>query len=91
MVDAHGIKPAGICSFGDLAQSSSINSPRWFLRLLSVCVLFALAACRTFSENDCTMVAPADPCLSPTKGELVYSKTAKQCLEEISGKGDGRT
>lgn len=31
------------------------------------------------------MVAPADPCLSPTKGELVYSKTAKQCLEEISG------
>ncbi|XP_023808240.1 neuron navigator 3 isoform X8 [Oryzias latipes] len=40
---------------------------------------------RTFSENDCTTVAPADPCLSPTKGELVYSKTAKQCLEEISG------
>ncbi|XP_074482400.1 neuron navigator 3 isoform X11 [Sebastes fasciatus] len=40
---------------------------------------------RTFSENDCTMMAPADPCLSPTKGELVYSKTAKQCLEEISG------
>uniref|UniRef100_A0A1A8GTR5 Neuron navigator 3 n=2 Tax=Nothobranchius korthausae TaxID=1143690 RepID=A0A1A8GTR5_9TELE len=39
----------------------------------------------TCSENDCTMVAPADPCLSPTKGELVYSKTAKQCLEEISG------
>lgn len=31
------------------------------------------------------MVAPAEPCLSPTKGELVYSKTAKQCLEEISG------
>ncbi|XP_068163587.1 neuron navigator 3 isoform X2 [Antennarius striatus] len=40
---------------------------------------------RTFSENDCTMVAPVDPCLSPSKGELVYSKTAKQCLEEISG------
>ncbi|XP_063761584.1 neuron navigator 3 isoform X2 [Eleginops maclovinus] len=40
---------------------------------------------RTFSENDCTMMAPAEPCLSPTKGELVYSKTAKQCLEEISG------
>ncbi|XP_077449839.1 neuron navigator 3 isoform X14 [Stigmatopora argus] len=40
---------------------------------------------RTFSENDCTTMAPADPCLSPTKGELVYSKTAKQCLEEISG------
>lgn len=50
-----------------------------------MCVLCVLCASRTFSENDCTMVAPADPCLSPTKGELVYSKTAKQCLEEISG------
>ncbi|XP_012995630.2 neuron navigator 3 isoform X4 [Esox lucius] len=40
---------------------------------------------RTYSENDCTMVAPADRCLSPSKGDLVYSKTAKQCLEEISG------
>uniref|UniRef100_A0A1A8C8J5 Neuron navigator 3 n=1 Tax=Nothobranchius kadleci TaxID=1051664 RepID=A0A1A8C8J5_NOTKA len=28
---------------------------------------------RTCSENDCTMVAPADPCLSPTKGELLRS------------------
>ncbi|XP_047246325.1 neuron navigator 3 isoform X3 [Girardinichthys multiradiatus] len=46
---------------------------------------------RTFSENDCTMVAPADPCLSPTKGELVYSKTAKQCLEEISAGEDPET
>ncbi|KAK5609574.1 hypothetical protein CRENBAI_004445 [Crenichthys baileyi] len=45
---------------------------------------------RTFSENDCTMVAPADPCLSPTKGELVYSKTAKQCLEEISVQAKSR-
>uniref|UniRef100_A0A3P9PHC3 Neuron navigator 3 n=1 Tax=Poecilia reticulata TaxID=8081 RepID=A0A3P9PHC3_POERE len=44
----------------------------------------------TFSENDCTMVAPADPCLSPTKGELVYSKTAKQCLEEISEDPEAR-
>ncbi|KAG5267663.1 hypothetical protein AALO_G00224250 [Alosa alosa] len=41
---------------------------------------------RTYSENDCSTVAPVDPCLSPTKGELVYSKTAKQCLEEISGR-----
>ncbi|KTF87865.1 hypothetical protein cypCar_00003991 [Cyprinus carpio] len=38
---------------------------------------------RTYSENDCTTVAPPEPCLSPTK-DLVYSKTAKQCLEEIS-------
>uniref|UniRef100_A0A3B1J2R7 Neuron navigator 3 n=1 Tax=Astyanax mexicanus TaxID=7994 RepID=A0A3B1J2R7_ASTMX len=38
--------------------------------------------CRTYSENDCTAVI--EPCLSPTK-ELIYSKTAKQCLEEISG------
>ncbi|XP_072566207.1 neuron navigator 3 isoform X2 [Paramormyrops kingsleyae] len=40
---------------------------------------------RTCSENDCTSVVPPDSCLSPTKGGLVYSKTAKQCLEEISG------
>nr|XP_015208331.1 PREDICTED: neuron navigator 3 isoform X2 [Lepisosteus oculatus] len=40
---------------------------------------------RTYSENDCTTVAPPDSCLSPTKADLVYSKTAKQCLEEISG------
>uniref|UniRef100_A0A673HA22 Neuron navigator 3 n=1 Tax=Sinocyclocheilus rhinocerous TaxID=307959 RepID=A0A673HA22_9TELE len=39
---------------------------------------------RTYSENDCTTVVPLEPCLSPTK-DLVYSKTAKQCLEEISG------
>ncbi|MBN3315130.1 NAV3 protein, partial [Atractosteus spatula] len=39
---------------------------------------------RTYSENDCTTVAPPDSCLSPTKADLVYSKTAKQCLEEIS-------
>ncbi|XP_073802690.1 neuron navigator 3 isoform X16 [Danio rerio] len=39
---------------------------------------------RTYSENDCTTVVPPEPCLSPTK-ELVYGKTAKQCLEEISG------
>ncbi|XP_037395912.1 neuron navigator 3 isoform X3 [Pygocentrus nattereri] len=38
--------------------------------------------CRTYSENDCTAVI--EPCLSPTK-ELIYNKTAKQCLEEISG------
>ncbi|KAJ8269278.1 hypothetical protein COCON_G00118850 [Conger conger] len=39
---------------------------------------------RTCSENDCTTVAPGNACLSPTKADLVYSKTAKQCLEEIS-------
>ncbi|KAJ8007295.1 hypothetical protein DPEC_G00116050 [Dallia pectoralis] len=46
---------------------------------------------RTYSENDCSMVTPVDRCLSPTKGDLVYSKTAKQCLEEISGCEPGRT
>ncbi|XP_064198495.1 neuron navigator 3 isoform X3 [Anguilla rostrata] len=40
---------------------------------------------RTCSENDCTTVAPGNACLSPTKADLVYGKTAKQCLEEISG------
>uniref|UniRef100_A0A8D0GIM5 Neuron navigator 3 n=1 Tax=Sphenodon punctatus TaxID=8508 RepID=A0A8D0GIM5_SPHPU len=40
---------------------------------------------RTHSENDSTSLLPADPCTSPTKMDLSYSKTAKQCLEEISG------
>ncbi|XP_076845851.1 neuron navigator 3 isoform X2 [Brachyhypopomus gauderio] len=40
--------------------------------------------CRTYSENDCTTVVAPEPCLSPTK-DLLYCKTAKQCLEEISG------
>ncbi|XP_040199886.1 neuron navigator 3 isoform X13 [Rana temporaria] len=38
---------------------------------------------RAHSENETTL-PPADSCTSPTKSES-YSKTAKQCLEEISG------
>uniref|UniRef100_A0A8C2TY28 Neuron navigator 3 n=1 Tax=Coturnix japonica TaxID=93934 RepID=A0A8C2TY28_COTJA len=40
---------------------------------------------RTLSENDSTSLPPADTCTSPTKMDLSFSKTAKQCLEEISG------
>ncbi|KYO47808.1 hypothetical protein Y1Q_0019864 [Alligator mississippiensis] len=40
---------------------------------------------RTLSENDSTSLPPAESCTSPTKMDLSYSKTAKQCLEEISG------
>ncbi|XP_075788349.1 neuron navigator 3 isoform X2 [Pelodiscus sinensis] len=40
---------------------------------------------RMHSENDSTSLPPADSCTSPTKMDLSYSKTAKQCLEEISG------
>ncbi|NXF39141.1 NAV3 protein, partial [Nyctibius bracteatus] len=40
---------------------------------------------RTLSENDSTSLLPADSCTSPTKVDLSFSKTAKQCLEEISG------
>uniref|UniRef100_A0A8C3GKY1 Neuron navigator 3 n=1 Tax=Cairina moschata TaxID=8855 RepID=A0A8C3GKY1_CAIMO len=40
---------------------------------------------RTLSENDSTSLPPADSCTSPTKMDLSFSKTAKQCLEEISG------
>ncbi len=47
-------------------------------------VIFPFVSLRTYSENDCTTVVPPELCLSPTK-DLVYSKTAKQCLEEISG------
>uniref|UniRef100_A0A8C4XSQ6 Neuron navigator 3 n=1 Tax=Falco tinnunculus TaxID=100819 RepID=A0A8C4XSQ6_FALTI len=32
-----------------------------------------------------TSLPPADSCTSPTKMDLSFSKTAKQCLEEISG------
>ncbi|KAM4676903.1 neuron navigator 3 isoform 2-T2 [Discoglossus pictus] len=40
---------------------------------------------RTHSENDSSSLPPADSCTSPTKSDSSYSKTAKQCLEEISG------
>ncbi|XP_036092126.1 neuron navigator 3 isoform X7 [Rousettus aegyptiacus] len=40
---------------------------------------------RAHSENDGTSLSSADSCTSPTKMDLSYSKTAKQCLEEISG------
>ncbi|XP_066447789.1 neuron navigator 3 isoform X9 [Eleutherodactylus coqui] len=40
---------------------------------------------RTLSENETTSLSPADSCTSPTKSESLYSKTAKQCLEELSG------
>ncbi|KAM8974743.1 neuron navigator 3 isoform 2-T2 [Pelodytes ibericus] len=40
---------------------------------------------RTHSENDSCSISPSDFCISPTKSESSYSKTAKQCLEEISG------
>ncbi|KAJ7400017.1 hypothetical protein BTVI_109411 [Pitangus sulphuratus] len=39
---------------------------------------------RTLSENDSTSLPTADSCTSPTKMDLSFSKTAKQCLEEIS-------
>ncbi|XP_062836945.1 neuron navigator 3 isoform X5 [Anolis carolinensis] len=40
---------------------------------------------RTHSENDSNSFPPSDFCTSPTKMDLAYSKTAKQCLEELSG------
>ncbi|XP_039694837.1 neuron navigator 3 isoform X2 [Pteropus medius] len=40
---------------------------------------------RAHSENEGTSLSSADSCTSPTKMDLSYSKTAKQCLEEISG------
>ncbi|XP_054094627.1 neuron navigator 3 isoform X9 [Callithrix jacchus] len=40
---------------------------------------------RAHSENESTSLPSADSCTSPTKMDLSYSKTAKQCLEEISG------
>ncbi|XP_028934822.1 neuron navigator 3 isoform X3 [Ornithorhynchus anatinus] len=40
---------------------------------------------RAHPEHDSTSLPPSDSCTSPTKMDLSYSKTAKQCLEEISG------
>ncbi|XP_060234015.1 neuron navigator 3 isoform X7 [Meriones unguiculatus] len=40
---------------------------------------------RAHSENEGTSLPTSDPCTSPTKMDSSYSKTAKQCLEEISG------
>ncbi|XP_046321050.1 neuron navigator 3 isoform X3 [Marmota monax] len=40
---------------------------------------------RAHSENEGTSSPSADSCTSPTKMDSLYSKTAKQCLEEISG------
>ncbi|XP_061271590.1 neuron navigator 3 isoform X7 [Bos javanicus] len=40
---------------------------------------------RAHPENEGTSLPSADSCTSPTKMDLSYSKTAKQCLEEISG------
>ncbi|XP_034500392.1 neuron navigator 3 isoform X7 [Ailuropoda melanoleuca] len=40
---------------------------------------------RSHSENEGTSLPSADSCTSPSKMDLSYNKTAKQCLEEISG------
>ncbi|XP_055482015.1 neuron navigator 3 isoform X2 [Psammomys obesus] len=40
---------------------------------------------RAHSENEGTSLPTSDSCTSPTKMDSSYSKTAKQCLEEISG------
>ncbi|XP_041521481.1 neuron navigator 3 isoform X2 [Microtus oregoni] len=40
---------------------------------------------RAHSENEGPSLSSADSCTSPTKMDSSYNKTAKQCLEEISG------
>nr|XP_004650189.2 neuron navigator 3 isoform X1 [Jaculus jaculus] len=40
---------------------------------------------RAHSENEGAPLPSADSCTSPTKMDSSYNKTAKQCLEEISG------
>ncbi|KAG8439716.1 hypothetical protein GDO86_005768 [Hymenochirus boettgeri] len=40
---------------------------------------------RAHTENESSSVLPVDSCTSPTKSDSSYNKTAKQCLEEISG------
>ena len=54
--------------------------------MTAICISVFLVNFRAHSENEGTSLPPADSCTSPTKMDLSYSKTAKQCLEEISGK-----
>lgn len=68
----------------------------WFLHVLknyfdeslmiTVVVFVFLINFRAHSENEGTSLPSADSCTSPTKIDSSYNKTAKQCLEEISGK-----
>uniref|UniRef100_A0A3P8WS63 Neuron navigator 3 n=1 Tax=Cynoglossus semilaevis TaxID=244447 RepID=A0A3P8WS63_CYNSE len=82
MRGGEGEKGNKLTKGGSVYMQRSIGSPEG--KRTSLTSSTSTSALSTFSENDCTMMVPADPCLSPTKGELVYSKTAKQCLEEIS-------
>ncbi|XP_057179559.1 neuron navigator 3 isoform X3 [Triplophysa rosa] len=74
----------GLGGVGALAGNGAVQLPQQQQHNHPNTATVAPFMYRTFSENDCTTVIPPEPCLSPTK-DLVYSKTAKQCLEEISG------
>ncbi|KAL1275922.1 hypothetical protein QQF64_035545, partial [Cirrhinus molitorella] len=79
-----GSATSGLCGGGALGGNGAVQLPQQQQHNHPNTATVAPFMYRTYSENDCTTVVPPEPCLSPTK-DLVYSKTAKQCLEEISG------
>ncbi|KAJ8261734.1 hypothetical protein GJAV_G00157800 [Gymnothorax javanicus] len=81
---ASAISASSVMSAGALGANGEVNLPQQQYSHPNTATV-APYMYRTCSENDCTTVVPGNPCLSPTKADLVYSKTAKQCLEEISG------
>ncbi|XP_049739901.1 neuron navigator 3 isoform X7 [Elephas maximus indicus] len=83
--------PSGSCTM-PVAQSSGQNTGNGAVQLPQQqqhshpnTATVAPFIYRAHSENEGTSLPSADSCTSPTKMDLSYSKTAKQCLEEISG------
>ncbi|XP_037702401.1 neuron navigator 3 isoform X2 [Choloepus didactylus] len=83
--------PSGSCTL-PVAQSSGQNTGNGAVQLPQQqqhshpnTATVAPFIYRAHSENEGTSLSSADSCTSPTKMDLSYSKTAKQCLEEISG------
>ncbi|XP_028388060.1 neuron navigator 3 isoform X1 [Phyllostomus discolor] len=89
--EASQASPAGPCA-GSVAQGSgqttgngAVHLPQQQQHSHPNTATVAPFIYRAHSENEGTSLPSADSCTSPTKMDLSYSKTAKQCLEEISG------
>ncbi|XP_059792552.1 neuron navigator 3 isoform X5 [Balaenoptera ricei] len=89
--EASHASPAGSCA-GSAAQGSAqsvgngaVQLPQQQQHNHPNTATVAPFIYRAHSENEGTSLPSADSCTSPTKMDLSYSKTAKQCLEEISG------
>ncbi|XP_023487223.2 neuron navigator 3 isoform X11 [Equus caballus] len=89
--DASQASPAGSCAvpvaqgLGQGAGNGAVQLPQQQQHSHPNTATVAPFIYRAHSENEGTSLPSADSCTSPTKMDLSYSKTAKQCLEEISG------